>query len=115
MAAGLGAESNNNTDPQNQKTLADFDPQKKPKRNLYASGAAILASMTSILLGYGKLTLQEPFLVSMSLLYIVIHETCIMEMEVIKFLWEQNQSSQKVDKFCVGDSQFNRKNLFKLV
>ncbi|GAY32512.1 hypothetical protein CUMW_285410, partial [Citrus unshiu] len=52
MAAGLGAESNNNTDPQNQKTLADFDPQKKPKRNLYASGAAILASMTSILLGY---------------------------------------------------------------
>ena len=52
MAAGLAAESNNNTDPQNQKTLADFDPQKKPKRNLYASGAAILASMTSILLGY---------------------------------------------------------------
>lgn len=92
MAAGLGTESNNNTDPQNQKTLADFDPQKKPKRNLYASGAAILASMTSILLGYGKLTLQEPFLVSISisLLYIVIHETCIMEMEVIRFLCEEN-------------------------
>lgn len=92
MAAGLGAKSNNNTDPQNQKTLADFDPQKKPKRNLYASGAAILASMTSILLGYGKLTLQEPFLVSISisLLYIVIHETCIMEMEVIRFLCEEN-------------------------
>ncbi|KAF7840927.1 polyol transporter 5-like [Senna tora] len=33
-------------------TLADFDAQKKPKRNKYAFACAILASMTSILLGY---------------------------------------------------------------
>ncbi|XP_054787424.1 polyol transporter 5-like [Prosopis cineraria] len=35
-----------------EKKLADFEPQKKPKRNKYASACAILASMTSILLGY---------------------------------------------------------------
>lgn len=35
-------------------TLEDFDPQKKPKRNKYAFACAILASMTSILLGYGE-------------------------------------------------------------
>ncbi|KAM1420743.1 hypothetical protein ACFX2I_003078 [Malus domestica] len=32
--------------------LSDFDPPEKPKRNKYAFGCAILASMTSILLGY---------------------------------------------------------------
>jgi hypothetical protein len=37
-----------------QKNLQDFDPQKKPKRNKYAFACAMLASMTSILLGYGK-------------------------------------------------------------
>lgn len=35
------------------KSLEDFDPQKKPKRNKFACGYAILASMTPILLGYG--------------------------------------------------------------
>ncbi|XP_061372682.1 polyol transporter 5-like [Gastrolobium bilobum] len=35
-----------------QKSLEDFDPQKKPKRNKFAFACAILASMTSILLGY---------------------------------------------------------------
>ncbi|XP_048336907.2 polyol transporter 5 [Ziziphus jujuba] len=35
-----------------QTSLADFDPQKKPKRNKFAFACAILASMTSILLGY---------------------------------------------------------------
>ncbi|KAK1561024.1 hypothetical protein Q3G72_033560 [Acer saccharum] len=50
MAAGLGAESDHQ---QQQKSIADFDPQKKPpKRNKYAFACAILASMTSILLGY---------------------------------------------------------------
>uniref|UniRef100_A0A2P2KV19 Uncharacterized protein MANES_15G165100 n=1 Tax=Rhizophora mucronata TaxID=61149 RepID=A0A2P2KV19_RHIMU len=34
------------------KALADFDPPKKPKRNKYAIACAVLASMTSILLGY---------------------------------------------------------------
>ncbi|XP_027354322.1 polyol transporter 5-like [Abrus precatorius] len=34
------------------KTLEDFDPQKKPKRNKFAFACAMLASMTSILLGY---------------------------------------------------------------
>ncbi|XP_019448512.1 PREDICTED: polyol transporter 5-like [Lupinus angustifolius] len=32
--------------------LEDFNPQKKPKRNKYAFACALLASMTSILLGY---------------------------------------------------------------
>jgi len=36
------------------KTVGDFNPSKKPKRNKYAFGCAILASMTSILLGYGE-------------------------------------------------------------
>ncbi|XP_028777060.1 polyol transporter 5-like [Neltuma alba] len=35
-----------------EKRLGDFEPQKKPKRNKYAFACAILASMTSILLGY---------------------------------------------------------------
>ncbi|KAK9942438.1 hypothetical protein M0R45_008105 [Rubus argutus] len=35
-----------------QKTIADFDPALKPKRNKYAFACAMLASMTSILLGY---------------------------------------------------------------
>ncbi|PRQ23647.1 putative major facilitator, sugar transporter, major facilitator superfamily [Rosa chinensis] len=35
-----------------QKTIADFDPAPKPKRNKYALACAMLASMTSILLGY---------------------------------------------------------------
>ena len=33
----------------------DFEnPEKKPRRNKYAFACAILASMTSILLGYGE-------------------------------------------------------------
>ncbi|XP_022762388.1 polyol transporter 5-like [Durio zibethinus] len=34
------------------KTLADFEPAKKPKRNKFAFACAILASLASILLGY---------------------------------------------------------------
>ncbi|OWM83802.1 hypothetical protein CDL15_Pgr004233 [Punica granatum] len=34
------------------KSIQDFDPPKKPKRNKFAMACAILASMTSILLGY---------------------------------------------------------------
>ncbi|XP_074275381.1 polyol transporter 5 [Silene latifolia] len=34
------------------KVLADFDPPKRPKRNMFALACATLASMTSILLGY---------------------------------------------------------------
>ncbi|KAJ0010171.1 hypothetical protein Pint_34601 [Pistacia integerrima] len=37
---------------QRPKSLADFDPPQKPKRNKYAFACAMLASMTSILLGY---------------------------------------------------------------
>nr|CAP58707.1 putative polyol transported protein 2 [Hevea brasiliensis] len=52
--AGLNAEKdvNPSSQPSAEKTLADFDPQKKPKRNKFAFACAILASMTSILLGY---------------------------------------------------------------
>lgn len=32
----------------------DLNPQNKPKRNKFALACAILASMTSILLGYGE-------------------------------------------------------------
>ncbi|XP_062176500.1 polyol transporter 5 [Alnus glutinosa] len=37
---------------QPQKTIEDFDSKKKPKRNVYALACAVLASTTSILLGY---------------------------------------------------------------
>ncbi|XP_038723859.1 polyol transporter 5-like isoform X1 [Tripterygium wilfordii] len=37
---------------QQPKIIADFDPPTKPKRNKYALACAILASMTSVLLGY---------------------------------------------------------------
>lgn len=37
---------------QPQKAIMDFDPPKKPKRNKYAFACALLASMTSVLLGY---------------------------------------------------------------
>ncbi|KAL5569636.1 hypothetical protein UlMin_026211 [Ulmus minor] len=33
-------------------TITDFDPPKKPKKNVFAIACAVLASMTSILLGY---------------------------------------------------------------
>ncbi|MFS7995570.1 hypothetical protein Hanom_Chr12g01119451 [Helianthus anomalus] len=35
--------------------IADCDPSKRPKRNKYAFACAMLASMTSVLLGYGNL------------------------------------------------------------
>ncbi|KAJ8767109.1 hypothetical protein K2173_013506 [Erythroxylum novogranatense] len=40
------------THPCATKTLPDFDPPKKPKKNKYAIACAVLASLTSILLGY---------------------------------------------------------------
>ncbi|KAH7575112.1 hypothetical protein JRO89_XS02G0049900 [Xanthoceras sorbifolium] len=51
MAAGQGG-AQSDLQQQQQKTIADFDVQKKPKRNKFAFACAILASMTSILLGY---------------------------------------------------------------
>ena len=40
--------------PAASKVMADFDPVKKPpKRNMFAFACASLASMTSVLLGYG--------------------------------------------------------------
>ncbi|XP_044488834.1 putative polyol transporter 1 [Mangifera indica] len=52
--ASLGADTTVSTTHADQppKTLADFDPPQKPKRNKFAFACAILASMTSILLGY---------------------------------------------------------------
>ncbi|XWS54626.1 hypothetical protein CRYUN_Cryun10bG0105000 [Craigia yunnanensis] len=54
--AALGAENGSvSTHPVavvDNKTLADFEPSKKPKRNKFAFVCAILASLTSILLGY---------------------------------------------------------------
>ncbi|KAL9296433.1 hypothetical protein ACSQ67_022329 [Phaseolus vulgaris] len=44
MTEGKGIEA--------RKIVGDFNSSKKPKRNKYAFGCAILASMTSILLGY---------------------------------------------------------------
>ncbi|KAJ4850412.1 hypothetical protein Tsubulata_007071 [Turnera subulata] len=55
-------------DSQSQKTLADFDPIKKPKRNKFAFACAILASMTSVLLGYvmsgASIYIQDDFRLS---------------------------------------------------
>lgn len=39
---------------QPQRTHVDFDPPKKPKTNIYALACAIMASTTSVLLGYGQ-------------------------------------------------------------
>jgi hypothetical protein len=39
---------------QPQKPIEDFDPPKKTKTNVYALSCAILASTTSVLLGYGQ-------------------------------------------------------------
>ena len=39
---------------QTHKTLPDFDPPKKNKRNKFSLACATLASMTSVLLGYGN-------------------------------------------------------------
>ncbi|XVE66669.1 hypothetical protein DITRI_Ditri08aG0096900 [Diplodiscus trichospermus] len=54
--AGLGTENGAvSTQPVafvDNRTLADFEPSKKPKRNKFAFACAILASLTSILLGY---------------------------------------------------------------
>ncbi|KAJ9152672.1 hypothetical protein P3X46_026215 [Hevea brasiliensis] len=51
--ADLNAERDVNPSSQPaEKTHADFDPPKKPKRNKFALACAALASMTSILLGY---------------------------------------------------------------
>ncbi|XP_031267042.1 putative polyol transporter 2 [Pistacia vera] len=48
--ASLGAE--NTATDQRPKTLADFDPPQKQKRNKFAFACSILASMTSMFLGY---------------------------------------------------------------
>ena len=37
-----------------QKTIMEFETPKKPKTNKYALGCALLASMTTVLLGYGQ-------------------------------------------------------------
>ncbi|KAJ0077357.1 hypothetical protein Patl1_36357 [Pistacia atlantica] len=51
--ASLGTENTATTHAdQRPKTLADFDPSQKQKRNKFAFACSILASMTSILLGY---------------------------------------------------------------
>ncbi|KAJ6896597.1 hypothetical protein NC651_022707 [Populus alba x Populus x berolinensis] len=53
MATGQNTERDANpSQPALDRTLADFDPVKKPKRNKFAFACAILASMTSVLLGY---------------------------------------------------------------
>jgi hypothetical protein len=54
-----------------QKSLHDFDPQKKPKRNKYAFACAMLASMTSILLGYGNYYTTPSHLYNCFLVYII--------------------------------------------
>ncbi|KAL6213572.1 hypothetical protein ACLB2K_013019 [Fragaria x ananassa] len=46
------AEENGQPTQSTEKAIEDFDPAPKPKRNKYAFACAMLASMTSILLGY---------------------------------------------------------------
>ncbi|KAB1207244.1 Polyol transporter 5 [Morella rubra] len=49
--ADLKAE-NNAISGQTPKTIVDFDPPKKPGRNMYAIACAVLASMACVLIGY---------------------------------------------------------------
>lgn len=63
MAAEQTQPENRNAavpNPAYQKSIEDFDPPKKPKRNKFAFACAILASMTSVLLGYGTLRKHHP-------------------------------------------------------
>ena len=55
---------NNVVSGQAQNSIADFDPQKKPKTKKFAVACAVLASMTSILLGYGNCSLKLMDIVS---------------------------------------------------
>lgn len=43
----------NGVSRQTKELMTDFDPPQPPKRNKYAFACAMLASMTSVLLGYG--------------------------------------------------------------
>lgn len=54
------------------KAIDGFGPQKKPPRNKYASACAILASMSAILIGYGK-TLRS------MRLKLLIFQTCMFD------------------------------------
>ncbi|PON84909.1 Sugar/inositol transporter [Trema orientale] len=51
MAAD-GKAVENGVSGQSPKTIQDFDPPRRPKKNIFAIACAVLASMTSILLGY---------------------------------------------------------------
>lgn len=61
--------------------IADFEAQKKKaKRNKYAFACAILASMTSILLGYGNLLSKPSILLhhlSSSCFLVLRREVCV--------------------------------------
>lgn len=53
MAGAFNVSGDDSGNPKNVGSPVIFDAVKKPKRNKYAFGCAILASMTSVLLGYG--------------------------------------------------------------
>ncbi|XP_070662254.1 polyol transporter 5-like [Malus domestica] len=55
---------NNVVSDQPQNSIADFDPPKKPKTKKFVVACAVLASMTSILLGYGDCSLKLMDIVS---------------------------------------------------
>ncbi|WOH13806.1 hypothetical protein DCAR_0933317 [Daucus carota subsp. sativus] len=52
MAGAFSVSGDDSGNPKNVASPVIFDAVKKPKRNKYAFGCAILASMTSVLLGY---------------------------------------------------------------
>lgn len=56
MAGAFSVSGDDSGNPKNVASPVIFDAVKKPKRNKYAFGCAILASMTSVLLGYGIYT-----------------------------------------------------------
>ena len=50
---------------QPQKSIEDFDPPRRPKKNIFAMACAVLASLTSILLGYGQFSYYQHYMLQL--------------------------------------------------
>ena len=77
------ADGNGISDQTGQKTIADFDPPKRPRKNVYAIACAVLASTASILLGYGQYIYILPVFL---LIYIYIY-TYVLVFWTIYVVW----------------------------
>ena len=56
---------------QPQKSIEDFDPPRRPKKNIFAIACAVLASTTFIVLGYGQFSYYISTLYMLQLIHYV--------------------------------------------